>query len=35
MLNDTTNNYLKACEDWRLKFICHGQRTAHGKITGT
>lgn len=21
MLNDTTNNYLKACEDWRLKFI--------------
>lgn len=21
MLNDTTNNYLKACEEWRLKFI--------------
>jgi hypothetical protein len=21
MLNDTTNNYLKACENWRLKFL--------------
>lgn len=21
MLNDTTNNYLKACEDWRLRFL--------------
>lgn len=21
MLNDTTNNYLKACESWRLKFL--------------
>ena len=25
MLNDTTNNYLKACADWRQKFLAMDQ----------
>jgi hypothetical protein len=32
MLNDTTNNYLKACEDWRLKFLAMDQQELLEKL---
>lgn len=32
MLNDTTNNYLKACETWRLKFLDMDQQQLLEKL---
>ncbi len=32
MLNDTTNNYLKACEDWRLRFLTMDQAQLKEKL---
>lgn len=32
MLNDTTNNYLKACEDWRQRFLAMDQAELKEKL---